>query len=230
MTVQTLSTQLYHLLIGNDSSENIVWLSSQVQASLWWPGRFFSSTTKWFMLELIFHVMDRTKLRGIHSKHYQLSFTISSFSSLSSHDYLSGYSHAPQNDLCSNYFFHAMDRKKTSLTNLSLLRKPSSYSLCEITASSTTVPLLEFYFSECYGERRYKIRFSLFSPLKRSKLKCSLWYRCTQYCTFVKPMFIRPTWGSSSPRGFEFFFAFHLPHKCFASLNFLWSFMISYER
>ena len=115
MTVQTLSNQLYHLLIENDSSENIVWLSSQVQASLWWPGRFFSSTTKWFMLELIFHVMDRTKLRGIHSKHYQLSFTISSFSSLSSHDYLSGYSHAPQNDLCSNYFFHAMDRTKHHL-------------------------------------------------------------------------------------------------------------------
>ena len=41
MTVQTLSTQLYHLLIENDSSENIVWLSSQVQASLWWPGRYF---------------------------------------------------------------------------------------------------------------------------------------------------------------------------------------------
>ena len=67
------------------------------------------------MLELIFHAIDRTKLHGIHSKHYQLSFTISSLSSLSSHDYLGGYSHALQNDLCLNYFFHAMDRTKHHL-------------------------------------------------------------------------------------------------------------------
>lgn len=111
MTVQTLSTQLYHLLIGNDSSENIVWLSSQVQASLWWPGRYFLKYNKtiYAWIDFSCYGQNKTAWHSLQTLSTQL------FSSLSSHDYLGGYSHAPQNDLCSNYFFHAMDRTKHHL-------------------------------------------------------------------------------------------------------------------
>ena len=111
MTVQTLSTQLYHLLIGNDSSENIVRLSSQVQASLWWPGRYFLKYNKtiYAWIDFSCYGQNKTAWHSLQTLSTQL------FSSLSSHDYLGGYSHAPQNDLCSNYFFHAMDRTKHHL-------------------------------------------------------------------------------------------------------------------
>ena len=111
MTVQTLSTQLYHLLIGNDSSENIVRLSSQVQASLWWPGRYFLKYNKtiYAWIDFSCYGQNKTAWHSLRTLSTQL------FSSLSSHDYLGGYSHAPQNDLCSNYFFHAMDRTKHHL-------------------------------------------------------------------------------------------------------------------
>ena len=111
MTVQTLSTQLYHLLIGNNSSENIVRLSSQVQASLWWPGRYFLKYNKtiYAWIDFSCYGQNKTAWHSLQTLSTQL------FSSLSSHDYLGGYSHAPQNDLCSNYFFHAMDRTKHHL-------------------------------------------------------------------------------------------------------------------
>lgn len=111
MTVQTLSTQLYHLLIENDSSENIVRLSSQVQASLWWPGRYFLKYNKtiYAWIDFSCYGQNKTAWHSLQTLSTQL------FSSLSSHDYLGGYSHAPQNDLCSNYFFHAMDRTKHHL-------------------------------------------------------------------------------------------------------------------
>lgn len=111
MTVQTLSTQLYHLLIGNDSSENIVRLSSQVQASLWWPGRYFLKYNKtiYAWIDFSCYGQNKTAWHSLQTLSTQL------FSSLSSHDYLGGYSHAPQIDLCSNYFFHAMDRTKHHL-------------------------------------------------------------------------------------------------------------------
>lgn len=111
MTVQTLSTQLYHLLIENDSSENIVRLSSQVQASLWWPGRYFLKYNKtiYAWIDFSCYGQNKTAWHSLQTLSTQL------FSSLSSHDNLGGYSHAPQNDLCSNYFFHAMDRTKHHL-------------------------------------------------------------------------------------------------------------------
>lgn len=163
--------------------------------------------------------MDRTKLHGIHSKHYQLSFTISS---LSSHDYLGGYSHALQNDLCLNYFFHAMDRTKHHLQILVFFVNLPLTVCVKLLPLLPRFPFLTFTFLNVMEKEDTKWGFHYFPHSKEVNWNV--------FCTFVKPMFIKPTWGSSSPQGFEFFFAFHLPHKCCASLNFLWSFMISYER